>query len=78
MPSPFIPHAVPHATPAEEAGANEEPACPTVIASFRFYEELNDFIARDRRQREFDLDCARKCYRQACDRGDRRATPRLS
>lgn len=29
-----------------------------VIASFRFYEELNDFIAPERRYRDFDLSCA--------------------
>ncbi len=62
MPSPSLPHPVPHTTPpaapAEASGANEETARPTVVASFRFYEELNDFIARDRRRREFDLDCA--------------------
>ncbi|MBP8235982.1 MAG: Mut7-C ubiquitin/RNAse domain-containing protein [Rhizorhabdus sp.] len=29
-----------------------------MVATFRFYEELNDFIARDRRRREFDFDCA--------------------
>ncbi|MFZ2853602.1 MAG: Mut7-C RNAse domain-containing protein [Rhodocyclaceae bacterium] len=30
----------------------------TVLASFRFYAELNDFIARARRQREFEHACA--------------------
>ena len=29
------------------------------IATFRSYEELNDFLARDHRKREFDYDCAR-------------------
>jgi uncharacterized protein with PIN domain/putative ubiquitin-RnfH superfamily antitoxin RatB of RatAB toxin-antitoxin module len=28
------------------------------LATFRFYEELNDFLARNRRKREFDYDCA--------------------
>lgn len=28
------------------------------LATFRFYEELNDFLAPDRRKREFDYDCA--------------------
>ncbi len=30
-----------------------------VDATFRFYEELNDFLAPDRRKREFTLPCAR-------------------
>ncbi|WP_041432711.1 Mut7-C RNAse domain-containing protein [Thiobacillus denitrificans] len=30
-----------------------------VIATFRFYEELNDFLAPDRRKREFTVPCAR-------------------
>lgn len=34
------------------------PAAVTVRASFRFYEELNAFIAPERRYREFDLACA--------------------
>lgn len=29
------------------------------LATFRFYEELNDFLVRDRRKSEFDYDCAR-------------------
>jgi uncharacterized protein len=34
------------------------PAAP-VRATFRFYEELNDFLARERRGREFSARCAR-------------------
>ena len=30
-----------------------------VIATFRFYEELNDFLAPERRRREFTVPCAR-------------------
>ena len=30
-----------------------------VTATFRFYEELNDFLARERRKREFAVPCAR-------------------
>jgi uncharacterized protein with PIN domain len=30
-----------------------------VTATFRFYEELNDFLAPERRKREFDVPCAR-------------------
>jgi hypothetical protein len=30
-----------------------------VTASFRFYEDLNDFLAPDRRRREFSVSCAR-------------------
>ncbi|PTQ82061.1 hypothetical protein C8R21_10640 [Nitrosospira multiformis] len=30
-----------------------------VTATFRFYEELNDFLARERRKREFSCSCAR-------------------
>ena len=28
------------------------------LATFRFYEELNNFLAPNRRKREFDYDCA--------------------
>ena len=31
-----------------------------VTATFRFYEELNDFLAPDRRKREFTVPCARE------------------
>jgi uncharacterized protein len=31
-----------------------------VTATFRFYEELNDFLPRERRQREFACECARE------------------
>ncbi len=31
----------------------------SVLASFRFYEELNDFLPRERRKRSFDYRCAR-------------------
>jgi uncharacterized protein len=31
-----------------------------VNATFRFYEELNDFLAPDRRKREFTVPCARQ------------------
>ena len=30
-----------------------------VMATFRFYEELNDFLAPERRRREFTVPCAR-------------------
>src|SRR6266496_3128709 len=30
------------------------------FARFRFYEELNDFLAPDRRKRDFDVRCARE------------------
>src|SRR5258708_7332414 len=30
-----------------------------VCATFRFYEELNDFLAPERRKREFTVPCAR-------------------
>jgi hypothetical protein len=30
-----------------------------VTATFRFYEELNDFLAPERRRREFTVPCAR-------------------
>lgn len=43
---------MPTAKPAAPRGA-ERP----VTASFRFYEELNDFIAPERRYRSFELDC---------------------
>ena len=42
----------------EGIGARQDRTTATVVASFRFYEELNDFIARDRRRREFDFECA--------------------
>jgi uncharacterized protein with PIN domain len=31
-----------------------------VTATFRFYEELNDFLPRERRKRDFDCPCARE------------------
>lgn len=45
------------APPKGDVGAHQERTTATVVATFRFYEELNDFIARDRRRREFDFDC---------------------
>lgn len=42
----------------EDIGARQDRTAATVVASLRFYEELNDFIARDRRWREFDFECA--------------------
>ena len=35
-------------------------AVAVVAATFRFYEELNDFLAPDRRGREFSYSCARR------------------
>ena len=34
-------------------------ASPRPLATFRFYEELNDFLAPERRKREFTVPCAR-------------------
>ncbi|HZP88239.1 MAG TPA: Mut7-C RNAse domain-containing protein [Burkholderiales bacterium] len=39
--------------------AIEPGARPRATASFRFYEELNDFLSRERRKRRFDYRCAR-------------------
>ncbi|WP_374565991.1 Mut7-C RNAse domain-containing protein [Ideonella sp.] len=33
-------------------------SCPAVTVTFRFYEELNDFVAPERRRREFSCRCA--------------------
>lgn len=33
-------------------------SAPPATATFRFYEELNDFLARDRRRRDFSARCA--------------------
>lgn len=35
------------------------PAADRALASFRFYEELNDFLPQERRKRDFDYRCAR-------------------
>jgi hypothetical protein len=35
------------------------PAAGRALARFRFYEELNDFLPRERRKRDFDYRCAR-------------------
>jgi uncharacterized protein with PIN domain len=35
------------------------PAASRALACFRFYEELNDFLPRERRKRDFDYRCAR-------------------
>ncbi len=48
----------PAAPPRENVGVQQKRTTATVEVSFRFYAELNDFIARDRRRREFDFDCA--------------------
>jgi uncharacterized protein len=47
-------------TPAEIPSLPAQP-CPaaTVHATFRFYEELNDFLAAERRGHEFSVPCAR-------------------
>lgn len=47
-PAPSLPEPVP----------NRTPDAPSIVAEFRFYEELNDFLARDRRGRAFDARCA--------------------
>ena len=50
--APSLPPNAPH-TPDPAADA------APVVASFRFYEELNDFLAPDHRRRAFDARCAR-------------------
>ena len=42
------------------AAANGDNSQRMVTATFRFYEELNDFLAPDRRKREFTVPCARE------------------
>jgi uncharacterized protein with PIN domain len=42
----------------ESSGARAA-SCPVATARFRFYAELNDFVAPARRRREFDYRCAR-------------------
>src|SRR5512139_819479 len=37
-----------------------ENVCQMVTATFRFYEELNDFLAPKRRKQEFSVPCARR------------------
>lgn len=39
--------------------SNDDISGYLVIATFRFYEELNDFLAPDRRKQEFTVPCAR-------------------
>ncbi len=41
------------------ANGSTEPATSTATATFRFYAELNDFLAPERRGREFACRCAR-------------------
>ena len=53
MPSP-IPAVTP---PAEAVGVPAAAESATPLASFRFYEELNDFLAPARRFHDFDLPC---------------------
>lgn len=48
----------PVAPSLKDLGARKKRPAATVVASFRFYAELNDFIAPERRRREFDFDCA--------------------
>lgn len=50
MPSP-----APVPDPLQPAAADAAP----VVALFRFYQELNDFLAAERRQRAFEVRCAR-------------------
>lgn len=49
---------MPSPTQSAMPAADTARAPAMVTASFRFYEELNDFIAPERRRRDFDLDCA--------------------
>lgn len=53
-----MPSRMPSIPPAGNAGALAEDEQATVTVSFRFYEELNDFIALEHRYRDFDLVCA--------------------
>ncbi len=46
------------ALPPAELDAPQKMGSASVMVSFRFYEELNDFIAPERRRREFDFSCA--------------------
>lgn len=49
----------PAAPPADDVVARQGRTAATEMVSFRFYEELNDFIARERRRREFSFYCTR-------------------
>jgi uncharacterized protein len=46
-------------TAPSEVGTPAKREATTIVASFRFYEELNDFIAGERRRRDTDFACAR-------------------
>lgn len=68
MPSPApLPNSFPGALPAplpdplpdHAPGRGSGPDTAPVVAMFRFYEELNDFLAPDRRRRAFEARCAR-------------------
>jgi uncharacterized protein with PIN domain len=48
----------PVAPSLEDTGVHQERPTAKVVVAFRFYEELNDFIAPERRRREFDFACA--------------------
>src|SRR6185295_9599940 len=45
--------------PATFSRTREYASAAMVTATFRFYEELNDFLAPERRRREFTSPCAR-------------------
>jgi uncharacterized protein with PIN domain len=68
MPSPApLPNALPGALPAplpdqpsdHNAGRGSDPDAAPVVAEFRFYEELNDFLVPEHRRRAFEARCAR-------------------
>jgi len=46
-------------TPPTPFAPLRHPSATAVHATFRFYEELNDFLAPERRRREFSVPCAR-------------------
>jgi hypothetical protein len=56
----FMPSRIPPAaSPAEDVVARCGRTALTEVVTFRFYEELNDFIAREYRRREFNFCCTR-------------------
>ena len=54
-----VPGALPAPLPDHAPGRGSGPDAAPVVAVFRFYEELNDFLAPDHRRRAFEARCAR-------------------
>lgn len=62
LPNPLLgalPDPLPDRPSEHNAGRGSAPDAAPVVAEFRFYEELNDFLAPEHRRRAFEARCAR-------------------